>query len=58
MLDAYIIERIRREQEERSRNSASVPLHIEVPKPSPPSIPTEEDNEPGDRGSVDIDFQM
>ena len=59
MLDAYIIDRIRREQEERQRG-ALVPLHIEAPKPPPPPRPDEDDKDDREpeRGSVVIDFHL
>lgn len=59
MLDAYIIERIRRQREER-RDGDFVPLRIEVP--TPPALPTQdqekEDEERPERGSVVIDFRV
>ena len=55
MLDAYIIDRIRREQEE-NRRQTQVPLHIERP---PPERPTEEEHEERkDRGTTVIDFHL
>ena len=61
MLDAYIIDRIRREREEESREGNLVPLHIEVPRPVEEDR-TENgdapDRERRDRGSVIIDFQL
>ncbi|MEZ4321059.1 MAG: hypothetical protein R3F61_26505 [Myxococcota bacterium] len=59
MLDAYIIDRIRREREKESRDGALVPLHIEVPRPPPSAEPPPEDrDEKQERGSVIIDFQL
>jgi hypothetical protein len=68
MLDAYIINRIRRERE---REGAQVPLRIEVPLPPapPPTSPgrprsgswddrPEEGGGYPDRGSVHIDFRL
>lgn len=55
MLDAYIIDRIRREREQ-SRKGAQVPLHIEVPRPPPPPENREREEDRGDRGSTVIDF--
>lgn len=61
MLDAFIIERIRRERE-RQRDGAYAPLHIEPPMPpSEPPRPRREDTDDDrtpDRGSVIIDFQL
>ena len=58
MLDAYIIDRIRREREAEREDGTLVPLHIEVPRPLPPV--TEETNQEGDtdRGSTVIDFNL
>lgn len=59
MLDAYIIERIRKQrEEEQQREGTFVPARIDVPeipdRPTPPPQPTESnDNE---NGSVTIDF--
>lgn len=55
MLDAFIIERIRREREREKerRDSGFVPLRIEPPPP-PPYAPVDE--RPEERGSVIIDF--
>jgi hypothetical protein len=66
MLDAYIIDRIRRERE---REGAQVPLRIEVPLPPTPPPPTPGRPRPGswddrpdegysDRGSVHIDYRL
>lgn len=66
MLDAYIIDRIRRERE-RAREQERLPLQPEAPRIAPPSK-RERDERPGDlgpgdhapheRGSVIIDFQV
>lgn len=59
MLDAYIIERIRREQEQSRQRDVQVPLHIEPPRPPPPALPPREQKEEVDeRGSVVIDFHV
>ncbi len=68
MLDAYIIDRIRRERE---REGAQVPLRIEVPLPPPPTPGRPRPNGPSggwddrpddngysDRGSVHIDYRL
>lgn len=59
MLDAYIIERIRREKE-RSRKEPFVPLHIEEDDEARHMPAEEEAPEPPrpSRGSVIIDFQL
>lgn len=61
MLDAYIIERIRRERERESqRDGAFIPLRIEVPEVKdegpPPAAKKKEGEE--DRGSIIIDFNL
>ncbi len=62
MLDAYIIDRIRREREREREEGAFVPLRIDVPADnSPPRNPpsAHEDAEPQqDRGSIIIDFNL
>ncbi len=56
MLDAYIIERIRRERERERERSRPV-LH--VPKPEPPRAPEERYREKRDeRGIAIIDFDL
>lgn len=59
MLDAYIIERIRKQREER-RDGASAPMRIEVPQeqPSAPAHQPDRDEDDSDRGSVIIDFHV
>lgn len=54
MLDAFIIDRIRREQERARQKDARLPLHIED-RPRPPPAPEDDRKEP-DRGSVVIDY--
>ena len=60
MLDAYIIDRLRRERE--SREPARAPLRIEVPRPevnpeeAPPRRDAEEDVQ--ERGIAIIDFTI
>jgi hypothetical protein len=63
MLDAFIIERIRREQE--SKPPARQPMRIEIPREPPPGYrghpdPRGEDTEdpPTDRGVAIIDFTI
>lgn len=59
MLDAYIIDRIRRERDRSQRRNSQVPLHIEDPqnerRPAPKPQPKHEDPE---RGSTVIDFHL
>jgi hypothetical protein len=61
MLDAYIIDRIRRERE--ARESFQLPLHIEIPPPEPPRYrppedEREEEGDDGQRGVVIVDFTI
>lgn len=60
MLDAYIIDKIRRERE--SRDSVRIPLHIHVPEPTPlpdDRRPQRDDDENrGERGIAIIDFTL
>lgn len=57
MLDAYIIERIRREREDERQRGAVIPLHIEVPRRSPEAREEQTDDE-DDRGSAIVDYQL
>ncbi len=59
MLDAYIVERIRRERErERERAKESrIPLRIEQPRVRPVDDQPPDDSRPND-GSIVIDFRV
>lgn len=58
MLDAYIIERIRRERD-AERDGAFVPLRAPTPEPRPiRRDPSDDDDADRDRGSVVIDFDL
>lgn len=57
MLDAYIIERIRREKALEQQERARLPLHIER-HPISSDDHASDEPKPTDRGSQDIDFQM
>ena len=60
MLDAYIIDRIRRERDRDREEGAFVPLRIEPPPTAPTRVPPPEarrDDE-NERGSVVIDFTL
>ena len=60
MLDAYIIERIRRERDAAREQGGFIPLRIDVPEEPPPRgepSKTERDDS-ADRGSVIIDFSI
>ena len=60
MLDAFIIDKIRRERE--SQDSARVPLRIEVPRPHGRPLedgrPAQPDDEDRERGVAIIDFTI
>ncbi len=57
MLDAYIIERLRQQNNRQRGESAQVPLRIEVPVPvQPPRRP--EPTERDERGITVIDFTI
>ena len=62
MLDAYIIDRIRKEREAREQEDRRIPLHIENHVIEHPREDREERDErgdrPGERGAVIIDFQV
>ena len=57
MLDAYIIDRIRRERERNQRESIQIPLPVEGPRPDDRRRPEREEERP-ERGSVVIDFHV
>lgn len=54
MLDAYIIDRIRREEDQRRQKDARVPLYIDE-RPPPPRSRDDEKKDP-ERGSIIIDY--
>jgi len=56
MLDAFIIEKIRREREER--HDGRLPVHVEVPGPVEPEPPQSEEPGAGDRGVVIIEDRI
>ena len=58
MLDAYIIEKIRRERE--SQDSVQIPLHIQIPDPpmTPENRHSRPDEERQERGVAIIDFSI
>jgi len=57
MLDAYIIERIRQRQN-RPRESAQVPLRIEVPEQREEPLPRRDEKPAEERGVAIIDFTI
>lgn len=60
MLDAFIIDKIRRERE--SQDSLRIPLHIDVPRPRGRNIeegrPASSEDEDRERGVAIIDFTI
>lgn len=57
MLDAYIIERIRRERDSDRQRGSLIPLHIEVPRERPEAADERRDDDK-DRGSDVVDYQL
>ena len=55
MLDAYVIEEIKRRERHRERDDRPV-VQIPVPPPGPPGRPDEKDDESRDRGVIVIDY--
>ena len=55
MLDAYVIEEIKRREIQRDRDDRPV-VQIPVPPPSTPPDRKPDDDEGGDRGVVIIDY--
>jgi hypothetical protein len=54
MLDAYVIEEIKRRERQRERDDRPV---IQIPVPAPPERPPEpKSDDRGDRGVVIIDY--
>jgi hypothetical protein len=54
MLDAYVIEEIKRRERTRDRDDRPV---VQIPVPTPPERPDDgKDEDPGDRGVVIIDY--
>lgn len=60
VLDAYIIEEIKRQEEERRRHDEDRPrLEIEIPRPARPSDPPRDDDDEGDdEGSTVIRIDL
>ncbi len=59
MLDAYIIERIKRERAEHDRQEGSlIPLRIERDQPRPDDRHREPEPKKDERGSIIVDFQV
>ena len=57
MLDAYIIDRIRRERE--PQQDGRVPLHIRVPDPEPVQPRSDDREQPeSDRGVEIVDYRL
>jgi len=55
MLDAYVIEEIKRRDRERTRDDRPV-VELPLPSPSPPSPGGKDDDRKSDRGVVIIDY--
>lgn len=55
MLDAYVIEEIKRRERERGRDDRPV-VELPLPPPSPSRPPEDDEREPGERGVVIIDY--
>jgi hypothetical protein len=55
MLDAYVIEEIKRRDRERSRDDRPV-VELPLPPPAAPSPGGKDDDRKGDRGVVIIDY--
>lgn len=61
MLDAYIIDRLRREREQREQQDRRLPLYIPPPEPHDPRHDRQgRDEEPKDdeRGVHEVDFTL
>jgi hypothetical protein len=59
LLDAYIIDRIRREEERNKRENVQIPLHIDPEGHDPDQQRRRKpERERDDRGSVVIDFHV
>ncbi len=55
MLDAYVIEEIKRRERERSRDDRPV-IELPLPPPGPSRPPEGGGDDPGERGVVIIDY--
>ncbi len=53
MLDAYVIEEIKRRERQRERDDRPV---VQVPVPPPPDRGADDDDDHGERGVVIIDY--
>lgn len=58
MLDAYIIERIRKERENNQQRGALIPLRIETPRYEPAPEEEAPTTDESDRGSIVVDFHL
>jgi hypothetical protein len=56
MLDAYIIERIRREKEAERERGGLIPLNIRVPQHTPETLDERDKDE--ERGSEVVDYRL
>ena len=55
MLDAYIVDRLRRKQEQARQKDARIPLYIDE-RPPPPRPREDERKDAPERGSTVIDY--
>ena len=56
MLDAYIIERIKREDKARNDRDSQIPLHIEAPNEQSTSV--RKKKKPTPRGSAEVNYKL
>jgi len=57
MLDAYIIDRIRKERQPREHEREQLPLHIHNPEPRKPQADERDDRSP-ERGTDVVDYRL
>jgi hypothetical protein len=55
MLDAYVIEEIKRRERERGRDDRPA-IELPLPAPPPPGSPPDREDDRSDRGVVIIDY--
>lgn len=58
MLDTYIIDRIRRDDDRANRRNSRIPLHIDDRRPPPEENPEQERRQRDERGSAIIDYKL
>jgi hypothetical protein len=57
MLDAYIIEEIKRREEERQRRESERPT-VQIPPPEPDRLPQQSEEDKPQRGVIIIDYSV